>query len=92
MADEALQRTVRRCTAFVVLPLSVLVIQASRLVAYDEQLHPVLTVLIPGTLVVGASGYLVLSALQIDRPTGDRQSGDRGEGDGAAADGAAETT
>ncbi|WP_459193425.1 hypothetical protein [Halosimplex sp. J119] len=71
MPDEALQRTVRRCTAFVVIPLSVLVIQVNQLAAYDEEVHPVLTVLIPGVFVVGASGYLVLSALQIDRPADD---------------------
>ncbi|MFC7196934.1 hypothetical protein ACFQL4_23550 [Halosimplex aquaticum] len=92
MADEALQRTVRRCAATVVIPLSVLVIQFHRYIratVYEERLTPALTLLIPGGLLVGAIGYLVLSALQIDRPpSDDGQSGGRDEADG---DSAAET-
>ncbi|WP_415379486.1 hypothetical protein [Halosimplex sp. TS25] len=92
MADDALQRTIRRCVALVLIPPSVLVIQFDRFMqaeAYGYQLHPVLSVLVPGTLVVGAAGYLVLSTLQIDRPeSADRQSGDPDEGD---ADSAAES-
>lgn len=58
---DALQRTVRRCTALLLLPLCVLVVEISQLAGYggSSALFPLLlTVLVPSALFAVSALYL----------------------------------
>lgn len=67
MSDDALRRTLRRCTALLLVPLALRVLQFWHFHAengVDWRLLPEpLTVTLPGLLLVGALAYLFGSAL-----------------------------
>jgi|GEM_PF-6521850 len=68
MADDALQRTIRRVGALLLVPLLLLVLQMRQVtgaVGYGSLPGPV-TGLAPFVFLVGAVGYLILSALGVD--------------------------
>lgn len=83
MSDEAVRRTLRRCTALLLVPLSLRVVQFREFHASNGvswRLMPeAVTFWLPALLVVGALGYLVASLIG-GLGAGSPSQGDASEG------------